>query len=671
MSHDAFDEFADDYFAECDEHLAAVRRLLLALDTRAFPTLELTELGELGRRLHTLKGLSGMVGLLSAEEVAHALEDVVRAGLVPGDSIAPGTLDLLFAGVTLLDRCVQSKRGYNPEPNYGEFIRRAEALAAGTTPSSPIVVSTGAPPSRDDDGDGHGESLYRFEFTPSPEHAARGVGVELIRQRLQRIGAIVRTTPRARPGGAVTFEFVVRMPQGERPPEEWLSDGLQWETQRPSAAIIPRPAAAAGTETTEPVSASAAATSVVRVELARVNDLMRMIGEMVVLRSRLDDTVRRANGSRDWDDVRETNLALERQLRSLREGVMRIRLVQVGEVFERMRFAMRDVLRESGKSVRLEFEGEDTQIDKLIVDRMLEPLLHLVRNAASHGIESVSTRVARGKPAEARIVLRARAAGDRIVLEAEDDGAGIDVERVRERASQVGITAGQRALSDDELLDVICAPGFSTRDSADLSSGRGVGMGVVRSTIRALGGELTLVNSPGHGTRFVIELPLTLMIADALLVEVGGQIMAVPQLAMREILRLDTALVTALENSEVISYRGTVLPLLTLHRIFNMRPAADARPHVLVVGSETQPTGLVVDRLIGLREIVVHPITDPLLAIPGISAATELADGRISLIIDVAALLRRSRDAIVRDRARRGLPEPQHAAGALGGGGGA
>jgi len=661
VSHtDSFDEFAEDYFAECDEHLASIRRLLLALDTRAFPSFDSAELTELLRRLHTVKGLSGMVGLASAEEVAHAIEDIVRAGVQPGETIAVGSLDMLFAGVTLLDRCIQSKRGYYSAPDHRDFVERARAMTEGnldTTAPRSVVITTGAPPVDAEEVDG-GE-LYRFEFTPSAEHAARGVGVELIRQRLQQLGEIVRTTPRARAGGSVTFEFVVRVPEGSRPPSEWSGDGLQWENAEPRAVIIPpsppphRPTSAIP----EPVAPGA---SVVRVELARVDDLMRMIGEMVVLRSRLDDSVRHGNGSRDWDDLRETNLAFERQLRNLREGVMRIRLVPVGEVFERMRFAMRDVIRESGKQVRLEFSGEDTQIDKMIVDKLLEPLLHIVRNAASHGIESGAARVARGKPAEGRITLRARAAGDRILLEAEDDGAGIDVERVRQRASEIGITTGQRALTEEELLDVICAPGFSTRDEADLASGRGVGMSVVRSTIRALGGELSLTTQSGQGTRFLIELPLTLMIADALLVEVGAQIMAVPQLSLREILVLEEDAVTSLESAEVISYRGTVLPLLRLHRVFSMTPAADARPHVLVVGSETQATGLVVDRVIGLREIVVQPINDPLLAIPGISSATELADGRISLIIDVAALLRHARDR--RQRARELTRPERHVA---------
>lgn len=569
MSHgQILDEFVDDdYFAECDEHLAAARGVLLALGKRDVPTLELSELVDFASRLHAVKGLCGMIGggLQSAEEVAQTLEDLVRAGVLPDVPISAGTIDGLFAGVTLVDRCVQSKRIGQTPPDCREFIERARALASavGGAPAQSGVVATGEPPSR-------------------------GVGI----------------------------------------------------------AIVPRPFIAAA----EPAvpRAMPASPSVVRVELSSLDDLMRTIGEMILLRSRLDDSVSKGNGSDVWDDLRETNRAFERQLRTLREGVMRIRLVPVGEVFERVRYAMRDALHESGKRVRLELGGAETQIDKLIVDRVLEPLLHLVRNAARHGIESEDMRRARGKPAEGRITLRARTPGDRLVLETEDDGGGIDVEHVRRRASEIGITTGDRALSDEELLDVICAPGFSARASADMSNGREAGLRGVRSTVRAHGGELSLSTAPGQGTRFVLELPVTVMIADALLVEVGGQIMAVPQLSLREILQLEPSTVTSVENSDVISYRGSVLPLITLHRVFNMKPAADARPYVLVVGSDTQPTGLVVDRLIGLREIVVQPSSDPLLAIPGIAAASVLSDGRIGLIIDVAAVLRRARDTVGR-----------------------
>jgi two-component system chemotaxis sensor kinase CheA len=333
---------------------------------------------------------------------------------------------------------------------------------------------------------------------------------------------------------------------------------------------------------------------------------------------------------------------------------MRIRLVPVGEVFERLRFAARDAIRESGKQVALTFHGQATEIDKLVVDRMLEPLLHLVRNAVSHGIETPEVRRARGKPAEGALTLRAAAAGDRIRVDVEDDGAGIELESVAGRARARGLLAPGQSLAPEQLLDVLCAPGFSTRDESDMTSGRGIGMDVVRATVRALAGELSLETRPGQGTRFVIELPLTLMILDALLVQIGDQQMAVPQQALREILQVDAATVVAFENNDVIPYRGGVLPLLGLARLFGIAQPRGAGFHALVVGSEAQPVGLVVDRLVGLREIVVHPVTDPLVALPGIAGATELGDGRVSLILDTAALLRMAQER--RDR-RAWAPE--------------
>jgi two-component system chemotaxis sensor kinase CheA len=370
-----------------------------------------------------------------------------------------------------------------------------------------------------------------------------------------------------------------------------------------------------------------------------------MVGELVVSRARLSDVVRRAHGqlaSAVEEDLTDTNAAIERQLRAIREGVMRVRLVAVNEVFERLRFALRDIARETGKAIHLEFVGQETEIDKLVIDRMLEPLLHLVRNAASHGIESRSDRLADGKSPDGTIVLRAHAAGDRIVLQVEDDGAGIDVLRVGQRAVTAGLIAPNEALTPDVLLDVLCSSGFSTRDSADMTSGRGVGMAVVRDTIRAIGGTLSLQSTLGRGTRFTIELPLTLMITDALVMEIGDQSMAIPQISLREIVPLDGAVVTRVENNDVLTYRGRVIPLVDLGARFNLKPRPGAKQHALIVGGESHEAGLVVDGILGLREIVVHPVTDPLIAVPGIAGATELADGRVSLVLDAAALVRAS-----------------------------
>lgn len=649
-----FEQFIDDYFAECEEHLAAARRMLLVLEEGGAEAENPQTMNDLARALHTLKGLSGMVGLASAEHVAHAMEDASRALSLAVEPARQRLIESLFDGARLLEACVASRRKREDPPPTGAYVDEI-ARAIGALPSA-----AGAP-TEVARADATAVSVHQyqpetvhFEFAPSAEMASRGVGVEMIRKRLVTLGEIMQVTPRVRPGGGVLFDFAVAIPYGVRPPDEWRDDGLSWDwsgdaAATASTALMP---VARQAPTGSTSSATTVSTNVVRVDLARLDHVMRMIGELVVTRSRLDRAVsnldvsdqRRSDG--ELDDMREVNDVLERQIRSLREGVMRIRLVPIGEVFERMRFAMRDIARDTAKSIRLEFHGQDTEIDKVVVDRMLEPLMHLVRNAASHGIESLAERVRNGKPAGGTVSLRARADGDRIILEVEDDGAGIDIDQVVRQAQELGIATSTGDVDGDALLDLICAPGFSTRATADMTSGRGVGMAVVRTNIRALGGELLVETRLGSGTRFTIELPLTLMIADALLMEVGDQSMAIPQLALREILQLDPAAITRLENNEVMSYRGAVLPLINLQRVFNHAPATDPRRHVLVVGTDTQLTGLIVDRIIGLQEIVVHSVADPLVAMPGIAGATELADGRVSLILDTAALVRRSRERV-------------------------
>ena len=649
-----FDQFIDEYFSECDEHLATVRRVLLELEKGVGFALDPALLQELARALHTLKGLSGMVGLGSAEEVAHAMEDCVR--VLGRDGVAsPAAVECLFAGEALLDTCISSHRSGSPPPSPGPFVDqvrdivRAVSHTAGETDarvdarmsgsSAPLAVQPA------------GTNIRRFEFVPSADLASRGIGVEMVRQRLAELGEIAATTPRVRATGGVVFEFDVVVRRGARPDESWRSDGISWEPWAESeldgpVGLIVQPNKRAAA----PLSASAS--NVVRVDLERLDDLMRLVGELVVARSRLGESVARAGAglsSNAWDDLNEANEAIERQLRSIREGVMRIRLIAIGEVFERMRFAMRDIARETGKAIRLEFSGQETEIDKLVVDRMLEPLLHLVRNAASHGIESRADRIASGKSSDGIIALRARASGDRIILEVEDDGAGIDPRRITRRAVELGLVAPSDAVStetltSDALLDLICAPGFSTRETADMASGRGVGMAVVRTTIRGLGGELFVDSILGQGTRFTIELPLTLMITDALILEVGDQAMAIPQIALREILPLERDAVTRFENNEVLSYRDRIVPLVDLSTMFKFPSRPGARRHVLIVGSDHQLTGLLVDRVLGLREIVVHPVTDPLIAVPGVAGATELSDGRVSLILDAGALVRGTRD---------------------------
>jgi two-component system chemotaxis sensor kinase CheA len=618
-----FDQFLDDYYAECDEHLFSIRRSLVALeeevDTR---TVDRTVLDNLFRSFHTLKGISGMVGLAAAEQLAHHLESYLRE-LREGTVVLsqPG-FEALSSGVSLLESVINARRNDQPIPAIEEIVKRLQAVSsykAETTSDSASAVETSDTTA----------THWQVEFTPTAALAERGVNVNSVRSRLQEIGQLIQAKPVVKGAGEIAFEFIVATTAA---PGDLEADGLTFKP----APVEPAPRA----KDREPVTTIAPA-SVVRVDLDRLDELMRIIGELVISRTRLEDQVtelKRVTPPALWRSLQETSLSMGRQLRDLRESVMRVRMVQIGEIFERMMFVVRDLARESGKKIIVQLSGGETEIDKFLVERMMDPLMHLVRNAVSHGFETVAEREAQGKRSEGLLSLSAMTAGEMIVIKIADDGRGIDRRLVAERARARGLGNGNADIDDAALLELICTPGFSTRDEADRESGRGVGMDVVKKATEELGGRLSLATKPGEGTTFTIELPLTLAIAEALIVSVNGQRFAVPQSAVREVLEVESASTKVLENNEIIQHRGKVLPLLRLARVFEMNDQRGENFHVLVIGEETNAVGLAVDRIIGQREIVVRAIKDPLAQCKGIAGATELGDQRVVLILDITAL---------------------------------
>jgi two-component system chemotaxis sensor kinase CheA len=302
-----------------------------------------------------------------------------------------------------------------------------------------------------------------------------------------------------------------------------------------------------------------------------------------------------------------------------------------------MPFVVRDLSRESTKKARVVLEGHQTEIDKYLVERLKEPLLHLVRNAFSHGIESPKERTAAGKPKEATILLQARSEGESVVIQIRDDGRGINAAAIVARATSLGLQIPHKVESA-EVLKILCTPGFSTRDEADLAAGRGVGMAVVANTVRELGGTLSLESWPGKGTVFTMRLPLTLSIAAAFIVSIDEQRCAVPQGSVDEIMQVDATEIRKINQTEVVPYRGGLLPLMRLREMFGLPSQQNGPVTFLVLRSDRGATGLVVDRIQGQREIVIRPLSDPLLRVPGISGATELGDGRPILILDPIAI---------------------------------
>ena len=401
---------------------------------------------------------------------------------------------------------------------------------------------------------------------------------------------------------------------------------------------------------------NAAISHVVRVDLARLDHLMQIVGDMVITRARLADSLSRAERhvpAAEWRAVQENALASDRQLRMLREGIMRVRMVPVGEIFRRMPLVVRDLARENGKRVKLELRGQATEIDKYLIERMMDPVLHLVRNAVSHGIEPPEVRIAHGKSPEGTITLSAAAVGDLVTLEVADDGYGVDEEAVVNKARQAGLSVPSGPLDAAAVLGLLCSPGFSTKEETDRASGRGVGMAVVKAMVEELTGTMTLDTDPGQGTRFILRLPVTLAITDALIGRVGAEAFAIPQGSVREVIEIAEADLRQLEENEIVPYRDGALPIIRLSRLFGIASTArTGRLHVFVLGHGSAAMGIAVDRIVGQREIVVRTLADSLVRVDGVSGATDLGDGRVVLILDPAVLAR-----LTNQRARRVIPD--------------
>ncbi|HEX4131147.1 MAG TPA: Hpt domain-containing protein [Pirellulales bacterium] len=425
-----FTKFLDDYYVECEEHLAVARRNVLAIEQFVDrPKVDRGLLDELFRSFHSLKGLSAMVSVHEVEQVAHQLESylgVLRKGEV---RLSSAGLDSIVAGVFAIEQVLTAKRGNQPLPDVTALLDRLRLVlpsAAPSLPAAPALPAAAPPPAAAPTTQEpqlaaklvSGGRAWSVRFVPSAASAQRGIDVNTVRRQLQELGELVRAEPRIEPGGQIAFHFVLVTAGGETlslPAESGLSAEPYAGEDIDSAAPrdlepdqLSEPATIAPSIELPPAHENPATqlvpTNLVRVDLGHLDELMRMVGELVLSRARLESVLHRLNGSVPAVERRllgEINQAIEHQLRDLREGVMRVRMVPIREVFARMQFVMRDLVREQRKRAVLHLTGEETQIDKFIVERMMDPLLHLVRNAVSHGLEQPDERIAAGKPPEA------------------------------------------------------------------------------------------------------------------------------------------------------------------------------------------------------------------------------------------------------------------------------
>lgn len=338
----------------------------------------------------------------------------------------------------------------------------------------------------------------------------------------------------------------------------------------------------------------------------------------------------------------------------LQEGVMRIRMVPISQIFSRFPRLVRDVSKQVAKDINLIIEGEDTELDKSVIEDLLDPLIHCVRNAIDHGIESPEARRKAGKPERGEVMMKASNEGNMILIEIADDGKGIDVESVRNKAIERGIIHPNKALSDVEAFQLIFDPGFSTASQITSISGRGVGLDVVKKSIEKLNGNVTVTSERGKGTRFIIKIPLTLAIIQGLLVRVGTEIYAIPITAVLDSHRIKPEDIRMIDNYEVFNVRDDVVSLMRLSRIFRI-PTDEQKEHffVVIVGSGEKKMGLIVDALIGEEDVVIKPLRDHYTNAPGIAGANITGDGTVSLIIDVSQLLELGQNREIEARRQR------------------
>jgi two-component system chemotaxis sensor kinase CheA len=407
------------------------------------------------------------------------------------------------------------------------------------------------------------------------------------------------------------------------------------------------------------------ATETIRVEVRRLDNLMDLVGELVLGRNRLLQLVLDAREGDGLDnllhELDETKAQVDFITTELQAAVMHTRMVQIGRVFNKFPRLVRDLAREFGKEIDLVLEGEGTELDKSLVEEISDPLVHLVRNSADHGIERPEVRLAAGKPARGRMRLAAAHEGNHIVIEIEDDGAGIDVEKVKQAALERGVITGKEAadLSPSQVYEIIFQPGFSTAKTVSQISGRGVGMDVVKTNIARLNGTISIHSTPGEGTRFTLKLPLTLAIIQSLLVCFGKETFAIPLYSVIEVVSLERGDISTIRGHEVIRLREQVVPLVRIGSMLDVEGYSPAEGHTfaVLVGIAHHRIGLVVDALTGQKEIVIKPLGNYLKKVAGVAGSTILGDGRVIMILDVGELVRME---MTKQRSGKGDRAPIH-----------
>ncbi|HXW55626.1 MAG TPA: chemotaxis protein CheA [Candidatus Cybelea sp.] len=678
---DGSSDLRDLFFESAEEILQGMNEAGLALEEHPK---DARILRAVRRAVHTLKGDSAACGFRELSELAHELEDVLVPELA--EENAGAVAEVVLTAADTFHEILAAHRSNLQPPAGGALRERIRQLLrkpdAATRPSSAKARFEWTEYERLMIAEAlrRGEAVYNLALYLDLESMVPVAAFELVRKALGSAGTLLALRPQ-NVTAADQFEVIEAALTSSKPPE-WIEQHcrvpsvvkrtqlepirafqsaprdlleilLESEAAAVAAGVKPGPTASlapAGDvhEATPGGLAHAIAENTLRVDANRIDAVMNLVGELIIGKSMLQRTIAEFERRHVKDPLGgkfSDALAFQsRVLGELQKSVMKIRMVPVEQLFRRFPRIVRDVAKLRDKEIGLEIAGQNTDLDKSILDSLAEPLAHIVRNAADHGIEPAAERASAGKPARGTIRLNAYHEGDQVVIEASDDGRGLDRAKIVQRAVERAILSREEAarLTESEALQLIFVPGLSTAEEVTEISGRGVGMDVVKASLGALKGSVEIASEPGKGTTFRLLVPLTLASIQALLFRVRGRLYAVPLVSVVEIVRLEEREIHRVDEHEVFQLREQVLTLVRLDRLVpdaGREPTSARRVFVIIIGTAARRFGLAVDSLAGEEELVIKALEDGLVSSPLVSGASILGDGTVVLILNVPAVL--------------------------------
>jgi two-component system chemotaxis sensor kinase CheA len=630
-------------------------------------------LNRIFRSAHTLKGNSAMLGFERMARFTHVLEDLLDQLRKGRRTVTPRVIDALLTSADVLRALVAAAQAERADGSEEERAAEARALAAikatletdEPEPVSPVAAPPATPPAAVPT-----RMLWEIEFRPPADLLQRGLDPQRILEDASRLGEVLQTVAltdaippleamdpeRAYLGWRLwllatctpadvdaCFDFVAD-------PSAVTVRGMPMDDAAgPAPAAAPVPAAPAegytGPDRRRPGVIAEAAS--IRVPVEKVDRLIDLVGELVIAQSMVAQTVAAFSPDK-LPTLLEAVAQVDRHARELHERMMGIRMLPIKTLFARFPRLVRDLAAGAGKQVALETQGEETELDKTVIERIADPLTHLVRNAIDHGLEPPEDREAAGKPATGRVRLGAYQQGENIYIDIVDDGRGLNRDKILAKAVASGLVSAAADLTDDQIFALIFRAGFSTAEKITEISGRGVGMDVVRQNVEALGGSVTIKTELGKGTTFRVKLPLTLAIVDGQILAVGAQSFVLPVMSIVESVQPRREhLNRVLNGGETISLRGRVLPLIRLHKVFGVTPRSEdpTAGLVVVVEQDGRQAALMVDELLSQQQVVIKSLENNFQKVRGVAGATILGDGHVTLILDVPGLLAVARGA--------------------------